>query len=184
MLNLIRETGAVPTAESVAQKANLSLRTVFRHFENKRAKIQAVNDFLTEELFHRFPTPPPGESPDVELLVDQRARRYEHAMPIRKFVECKKHEEPMIREELIRYMERDRLHLARYFEKQLPRDHIESVECLDVIQTITSWNNWVLLRDDLGYSVEKSKKLVVRSLKAFLISMGGDENSMCEAHVL
>ena len=87
LLALIRETGEVPTAEVLAQRAQVSRRSVFRLFDDRASLLRATFDFMYRELLEQFPFPGLSNLPIEERvvrLVDHLASIYEYITPVRR----------------------------------------------------------------------------------------------------
>lgn len=80
---LIREGAGLPTAEQIAARAGVGLRTVFRQFDDLDQLFAGVTArVLTEVLADGPPPAPTGDlDADLDALIARRARGYEHVGP-------------------------------------------------------------------------------------------------------
>src|SRR5690606_12657488 len=74
MLELVGEGVPYPTAEQVAARARVGIRTVFRHFRDRESRFAAMSARSEEEVAPRF-APPPIEGPLEKRLREMVARR-------------------------------------------------------------------------------------------------------------
>ncbi|MBO6933974.1 MAG: hypothetical protein JJ863_03340 [Deltaproteobacteria bacterium] len=168
MFDLIRETGEVPTAKEVADRAKLSRRTVFRLFEDIEDVQRAAMEMQRTEVMQRFPAPTGGPTRDarIDALVEHRTAIYEFIMPLRRVAERLKHRNALVRESQAKNRTLARMHLQGLFAKDLPDGEREVV--LDALLAATSWSAWAHLRDDHGFDVERSKAAMRRTVAALL----------------
>ena len=54
MLDLVRETRAMPTMDTVADRANVSRRSVFRHYTDTSELLSAAFEMQRAEIFSHF----------------------------------------------------------------------------------------------------------------------------------
>jgi len=188
-LDLVRETGELPSAEAVAERAGVSRRSVFRLFDDREALLRSVVELMQRQVLDRFPPPAPHYGPgqlwtrrvdELRRLVAHRASIYEEVRPVRRLAEQMKTRDPLVREHLAHSREMDRSHLAAFLSRlfdqaapdgQPPDDRAGDASrhaVLDAVQLVISWNSWEYLRFDLGQSREEAAASVVRSLTAIL----------------
>jgi len=169
MFDLIRETGEVPTAKEVADRAKLSRRTVFRLFEDLEDVQRAAMEMQRAEVMARFPAPTGGGSlgERIDALVDHRGALYEFIMPLRRVAERLKHRSRLIRESQAKNRALARAHLEGLFADALPGGE-EREPVVDALLAATAWCVWAHLRDDHGFDRERSKAAMRRSVAALL----------------
>lgn len=170
MFDLIRETGEVPTAKAVADRAKLSRRTVFRLFEDIEDVQRAAMEMQRAEVMERFPAPMEGDTLEarVAALVDHRGALYEFIAPLRRVAERLKHRNALIAESQRKNRALARAHLQALFAADLPARGTEREELLDALLAATAWSAWAHLRDDHGLSVERTKAAMRRLVFALL----------------
>ena len=169
MLDLIRETGEVPTAKEVADRAELSRRTVFRLFDDLEDVQRVAMEMQRAEVMQRFPAPTGGGALEarIDALVDHRSAVYEYIMPLRRVAERLKHRNTLIRESQAKNRMLARAHLQGLFAKDLPTgDEREPV--VDGLLAATAWSAWAHLRDDHDLDVERCKAAMRRTVAALL----------------
>lgn len=171
MLDLMRETGDVPSAEAVAARAGVSRRSVFRLFKDVETLSRTANELQQAEVMERFMPPPMPEGDvhaRVDALVAHRAGIYEHIMPVRRIAERRRWHEPVVEADLMRTREAFRAHVEVMFADLAPDDRRARRELFDALELATSWQSWHVLRNEQGCSVARARRVVSATLRALL----------------
>ncbi len=171
VLDLIRETGAVPTVDAAAERAGVSRRSVFRFFTDRESLMRAATEARQHEMAAMFPPPePPAASlaGGVQAVVDHRAAVYEYISPARQLAERLKCTDPIIRSEHERLRRSRRACLAEYFREYLPPPGPQWERALDGLQLALSWNAWWVLRHDFGRTTDEAKEAVALAVRGIL----------------
>ena len=161
MVDLIRETGEVPTPEVIAERAGVSRRTVFRLFDDLEGLRTAVANHMRQQVVTRFPFPMPGGEgfhEKVAALVDHRAKVYEFITPIRRLADSQQRSQPAVAANLAEGRKGFRMHL-----EWLLAEHIEphDKERWHALELVTSWPTWRALREDQHCSVGMAKRILL-----------------------
>ncbi len=163
LLVLIRETGDVPTADVLAERAQVSRRTVFRLFDDRAALLRAMFDLMYAELLERFPFPDVSQLPfedRITGLVDHLASIYEYITPFRRVSERQRANESLIEKERGRIQELYGNQIRAVFEGVTPRSAASVASTEELLQLITSFKVWDHLRTERKHSVAESKSIV------------------------
>ena len=164
-----------PTAAEIAERAGVSLRSVFQHFEDLESLYAAVSDAQMERL-SRFISQETGVGPlgdRTRSFVERRAELLETISPVRRAALL---QEPFS-EELARRLrwahDMAREELVRTFAPELERppreDAMSLVAALDVA---TNWSAWDTLRRMNGLSIGDSKGVMEGTIRALLDETG------------
>ncbi len=155
MLHLVRAGNIAPSAEEVSAKAQVGLRTVFRHFDDMDGLYRELSEIMRAEIGPVVLAPlPEGSWPQrLAALIDRRALVYEKILPFRIAADVHKHRSPFLREdhEALVHMQRTTLSAA------LPpawRDDRLRIEALDLLLSFDSWRR---LRQDQHLTVAEAK---------------------------
>ncbi len=169
MLELIRETGEVPTADAIAERAGLSRRTVFRLFEDLDDLRRSAVARQREEVWRRFPPPAPsGErDADVEALVAHRAAVYEFIAPVRRVADRLEPQAVFLDARALA-RQAHRLHVELMIGPYLPIGAVDRRDHLDAAAVATSWQAWRALRDELGHDAAHAERVTRVSVLALL----------------
>jgi AcrR family transcriptional regulator len=171
LLSLLQDGHLRPTAAEIAQRAGVSLRSVFQHFEDLESLYAAVSDAQMERL-SRFISQETGVGQFADRtrsFVERRAELLEMITPVRRAALL---QEPFS-EELARRLhwahDMARDEIERTFAPELGRpprrDAISLVFALDVA---TNWSAWDTLRRMNGLSIEESKRVMKGTIRALL----------------
>ena len=167
ILNLIPETGDVPSIEAMAERLDTPRRSVFRFFNNKAELYSEMHNLMLQRVQSRFsfPVPDPERSLEetVRLWIDLRIQINEYIMPLRTLVEEKKRGSSLIQ---------DRQKEARQVEEQFTHDlfapylhdHPEQEGIQRLLLLNCSWNVWSVLRNDYGLSIVEGRKLLEKQI--------------------
>jgi TetR/AcrR family transcriptional regulator, regulator of autoinduction and epiphytic fitness len=176
LLQLFEEGDPQPTAPRVAERAGLSLRTVFQHFADMESLYAAVADRQTERVRTLVAdTPDPGLSLPrrIDALVTQRARFYETVTPVRRASLLVAHRSPELTARLDavgRYLRRQ---IADTFASELARlDQRQRADVLSALDAATSWETWDALRRTQRRSVAAAVRAVRVLVGATLGTIG------------
>ena len=161
-----------PTAPRVAERAGVSVRTVWQHFQDLetlfieagRRDLEIARGFLrpidpAEALSHR-----------VASLVEQRVAMFEHMAPVWRAARLQEPFSPQLQNTRERLFALGRDQLAALFATEVSgKSSLDSARLLDAIQVTTSWAIWESLRHDLHLGVEQAMATVTVLLTRLLI---------------
>lgn len=158
LFKLVRSGEINPSAGKVAEKANVSLRTVFRHFE----EIDSLYREMANQCEARFmPTlTRPFEAGDWKgRLLELRDRRmsfFEDVMFLRICTEARRYQSDVIMDDYKRFFRLERASL----EALLP-DHVQSnTELMALIDVALCFDTYRRLRQETRLSPEKAQATV------------------------
>ncbi|MGV8995583.1 MAG: TetR/AcrR family transcriptional regulator [Parvibaculaceae bacterium] len=158
MLALIGEGAIAPGAETVAARAEVGLRTVFRHFDDMDSLYLEISARMNEELRPIALAPLPDGDVRMRLaeLAARRARVFERIMPFKIAADVHKHGSSFLREEHTALAGFMRETLIEALGSKLARDK-QRLEALDML---LSFDTWRRLRVDQKLSAAQAKKIV------------------------
>lgn len=172
ILDLLVEGVEHPTAEAIAARSGVSVRSVFRHFDDLETLYAAAVERHSERMERLF-EPPPVDAPldeRIESLATRRARLYEEMTPVRRAGERLRGRSPVIDERLAFARRLLRGQLATLFDAELAAlEPGARRELLDAVELATSWRAWELLRTEQRCSVSRARGVVARMLSALLL---------------
>jgi AcrR family transcriptional regulator len=158
MLALVREGAVTPAAEEVAKRANVGLRTVFRHFENMESLYREMSAAMLAEIV------PLAERPFaarawrgiLDEMVERRAEIFERILPFKIASDVHRHKSPFLEAEAQRIVAAQRKTLAAVLPKSLRDDGIR-LEGLDLVLSFDSWRR---LRKDQKLSARHARTVI------------------------
>ena len=170
-IGLVEEGELRPTAPRVAERAGVSVRSVFQHF----ADLPALHIAVTERIVERVAVllhPVDPRSPLDERLpafVRHRGALLEAVTPFRRAANVHGPFAPEIQEALRLATDYLRDEVAGAFQPELARVPArDRQEVLDGLSTALSWSAWDALRTDAGCSVEHASAVTTRMVTALL----------------
>lgn len=165
MLALIEEGALTPSAEAVAARAGVGLRSVFRRFKDMESLYHEIT--LTLSRGYELWTVP-FESSDwrgmLAETMDRRFTAFERLLPFRRAANAHRHESPMIQAEHDRIFAMTRAQLASVLPPKIARDQ-EMFETLDLLLSVDSWQR---LRDVQKLDVATARAIIERQVAALI----------------
>lgn len=172
MLDLVRETRAMPTMETVADRANVSRRSVFRHYADTSELLSAAFEMQRAEVFSRFKARDLSdwsEADRVRAFAQRAGRLYEYVAAVRGVAIHSRDEHPVL-DPLLR--EDDAIH--RTFVIGVFGDALEAVArddrelLLSALISASAFTTWQALRHDQRLTVLEARRVTEHSLLALL----------------
>jgi TetR/AcrR family transcriptional regulator, regulator of autoinduction and epiphytic fitness len=171
LLSLLDEGQLTPTAAAIAARAGVSERSVFQHFPDREALLEAV---AREQYDRVVPTLRPVDStlplPErIEQFTAQRARLYELIGGVRRAGLLVEHESPSVAGWLATARQAKAADVQRVFKRELdaiPGDDQEAVEA--ALITLCSWAAWDSWRTHQRLSVARSKAALAAGIAGLL----------------
>ena len=167
MLGLIDEGDLRPTAPRIAERAGVSLRSVFQHFRDVDALFAVATDRQLERigaLVKPLPTTGPLEDRLV-AFVEQRVRIYEAVTPVRRAALAQEPFSSHAVDARDRILAVARAELRRTFAAELEG---QSPELLEALDAAASWQVWEALRSHQGLGEDEARKVLERLLRSLL----------------
>lgn len=175
ILDLLNEGHARPTAQQVAERSGLSIRSIFRLFEEVESLHAAAIARKTERVLPLLEQLPTDKvlADRIEALVENRARFYEVVAPVRRFAVGLAGTSPAITSGLARSRRFFRAQLEDVFASELRMaDPAEATGLADALDAATSWELWDLLRSTQKLSFAAAKAVVRRLVEGTLTTQG------------
>ena len=167
LLELVGEGLVEPTAQQVAKRADVGVRTVFRHFSDMDTLFAAMNERLRSQVVGFFvDQEQTGPLPDrIAALIERRAKIFGIIEPYRRAQEVQRWRSTYLQEEHIKTAKLLRVDLDRW----LPEISTFDSETAEAIELVFSFESWERLRVDQRLGV-KRVQAVTRRLVMALIS--------------
>lgn len=158
MRELIREGIVAPHAEEVAARADVGLRSVFRHFDDMESLYREIADAMIDEVSPMLELPPPSGGVDEILaeMIDRRAKLFERIMPFRIAADVHMHRSPFLLEDRRRMNELLRKAMRAALPAELRKDRTQ----FDALEAAMSFEFWRRLRSDQQLSVAQAKRVM------------------------
>jgi AcrR family transcriptional regulator len=175
VLEIIKEQGGgpVPGAAEVADRANVSERTVFRHFADLDSLFLAAA--AQQRPIHvAYLAPRPAEKDlgqRITAIVKLRAKLWEEVAPVRRVAVRLTHK--TLKDQLAESAKGARDQVSAVFGPELAKAGRDKSNVLDELDVLLSWSVWDALRAAQGASPDRARKLVTEMLTLTLAPYAG-----------
>ena len=171
MLECLEAGDPHPTAKHVAERAGVSVRAVFRHFDKLETLFAAVCELQYDRVLRslRRVRPEAGFEERLGAFVVQQGRLNERISPVRRGAQRYEPVSRAISRCNDRLRQRDRDEIARVFASELselPQD--EQRESIRALAAIASWSHWEELRRHEHLAAPRARRVVEREMQAVL----------------
>lgn len=169
ILDLLIEGETQPTAHAVAARSGVSIRSIFRRFQDMEALHVAAIERQTERLGDLVADiRAEGPLPDrLDALVANRAGVFEAIAPVRRHGLRLAPASVPIRDGLRRADRYFRRQVETVFGPELAsRD--DAADLLEALDAVSSWEAWDRLRTHQHLSVARARRTIERLLAALL----------------
>jgi TetR/AcrR family transcriptional regulator of autoinduction and epiphytic fitness len=173
-IELIDEGDLRPTAPRIAERASVSVRSVFQHFADLDTLFVAVGERVVERTQHLVgpidPDLPLAER--VDALVAQRTRLIEALTPIRRSAMVHQAESSEIGRMFDEAHQLGRTQVKAVFQHEIGALAHDRRLLIDAIDVALSWGTWEVLRMGNQRSVHEAQ-VVVRRLVEWALAGAG-----------
>jgi AcrR family transcriptional regulator len=163
---LIGAGDLAPTAQQVAERAGVGLRSVFRHFRDMESLFAEVDALLLREV-EPFATEPPAQgalATRVRALAARRAWLFERIAPYKRSGNAQRASSPFLRARHVELVRRLRAALWQW----LPELAEAPPELAAAIELLTSFEGWDRLRVEQRLSRERAEATLARVVQVLI----------------
>lgn len=171
MLALFEEGVLKPTAPVIAQRAGVSLRSVFQHFADLESLYADVSERQITKLLGtaRFIPRDSDLESRLRLFTEERARVHEAVAPVRRAALLVEPFSEIVATRLRWVRERGRIEVDHVFDVELrDRPRGERREIVEALTVAASWSAWESLRSHQQLSPLRARKVMRRVLASIL----------------
>lgn len=173
ILDLLSEGNERPTTAEIAERSGVSVRSVFRHFDDVESLYAAAVEAHSGRMAPHYTRPLPSGGLDerVDGIVVRRADLYEAMGPVRRAGERLRKTSPSVADKLEYGRELLRRELETVFADEIatiPRD--ERAEVLDALEAASSWHAWEALTVAQGCPRPRAMAAMARLLRVLVTS--------------
>jgi AcrR family transcriptional regulator len=163
MIELVREGCVAPTAEQVALRADVGLRTVFRHFDDMESLYREMASEVHQLILPVIDMPfiasdLPGR---LEEVIERRCQLFEAILPFQRATEALRHQSAFLQEEQIQMQHVQRQMLCRV----LPRHVQHDPALLAAVDLLLGIDGWSQLRLKQKLSPQQARESLLRSAR-------------------
>jgi len=171
MLDCLEAGITQPTAKQVAERAGVSVRAVFRHFDDLENLFASVAELQYErviESLHPVPTTGPLTK-RVAAFVREHTRLNERIAPVRRAAAFYERSSPAIATCRMTLADSVRVDIARTFAHELSAlAGTEAEIVLEALAAVVSWSQWEELRAHAGLPRTRARRVVELQVRALL----------------
>ncbi len=166
LIELVREGELLPTADQVAGRAGVGLRTVFRHFQDMESLYAEMHAHVRSSMLERFDESSIQGSlaERVRACVRARAAAFESIAPFKR--------SEMVQRWNSRFLQGKNEEMVRELRASLRRTLPETDACARpirrAIELLTSFEAWERLRTDQGLGPEQAHEVIETALLELL----------------
>jgi AcrR family transcriptional regulator len=171
VFELVGEGVLQPTAQQVAERAGVGIRSVFRHFDDMEGLFAEMAARLRGECLSLLREPGPDGPPRAraEALVRRRARLFERVAPYKRSGNVQRWRSGFLQTEhagLARELRADLL-------RSLPELADAAPEVVEAIDLLTSFEAWDRLRGDQRLSRERAEAALAAAVLSLVDGLAG-----------
>ena len=176
MIELVRDGNASPTAEEVAARAGIAMRTVFRHFDDMENLYRAIAQRIQREAQSMLSAESAGSTwrARLDAMIDNRATLYQTLAPMKHAADAMRHRSAFLQADHEKFVRLGRTRLLEQLPAAL-RDDATRVEALDAL---TSFEFFTRLTRDQQLTPKQAADIVKATVAAVLddAAGAGDDN--------
>ena len=167
---LMMEGNLRPTAAQVAERAGVSLRTLWSHFPDLESLFAATGE-KTLEVQYAHHSVIPADQPledRVRAFCRQRAAMLESIAGASRAAQLRLPFSEQLRRNRRRHNERLRTDIGQTFAPEIALAGAAADELVSALLVACTWPAWMGARDDLHLSVEEAERVMERTVMAIL----------------
>ncbi|MFP4513931.1 MAG: TetR/AcrR family transcriptional regulator [Acidimicrobiales bacterium] len=171
MFELLTEGDVPPSVDDIADRARVSVSSIFRYFENLDDLQRQTIDRYFERFAPLFDVPSTdGDLDDrIAALVDARLTLYEAIAPLARLARVRAGDQPVIAASLAETRRFHGAQLRTHFAPDLVGlARAETDDRLDLVDTLTAFEAWDLLRDTRQRSRRQIRRIWLTGVRAVL----------------
>lgn len=168
LLDLLNEGVSRPTAQQVAERSGVSLRSIFRIFDDVQSLHTTASERQMSRVRHLFVDIPSSGTLEerVRSTVATTTRLYESVAPIRRAALRAAPESEPLQRQLAHARVWLRTEIDRVFAPELAR--IDDPDVFAAVETALSFETWDQLRSAQGRAPERAAASITHTLTALL----------------
>lgn len=170
MMQLIRDGNVSPGAARVAELAGVSLRTVFRHFEEMDSLYQEISESMQAQVLPAFFRPYESATWEKRLveLIDRRIALYEAILPFKIVGDLRRHQSAYLDNDYAQHLLLEKVSLESLLPKPIAGDTV----FVSALRASIAFQTWRILRRDLELTVKEARPVMMCTVRALLAGKG------------
>jgi AcrR family transcriptional regulator len=169
LLDLVREGDMAPSAERVAARAHVGMRTVFRHFNDMDRLYREMSWAIESELAGMLAATVAGDDLGERLvgLIRRRADIYERIAPFKRAADAHRHKSAFLAAAHTRIVATAR----RTLEDIVPPAVRRESALFEGLDLLLSYEAWSRLRQEQGLSVDAAREAMELAVRGMIASV-------------
>ncbi|MDG4769876.1 TetR/AcrR family transcriptional regulator [Solwaraspora sp. WMMD792] len=175
-LALISEGDLRPTGERIAERAGISLRTLWTNFKDMETLFEASGEEVLrqQEAAYRPISPNLPLAKRVDAYCRQRARLLQLIAPSARAAQMREPLSPQLHRNRLKHIDRVRAEVEQLFAVELDRAGAGREQLVQAVTVASMWSAWSMLRDGLGLGVDQARAVMTRTVGALLSTGSAD----------
>ena len=171
---LLQDGVLKPTGKLIAERADISLRTLWSNFKDLEALlVQTSRHWLDSDAALGVVIDPGGPLQErIDLFCTMRARRWEHLAPAARSAALGEPFSAALRRSRAEHVARVHADLETVFAREIAAAGQRGELLRTALFVAASWPSWSSMRDDLELDVETATSVVRSTLTALLVPSG------------
>ena len=174
-LALISEGDLRPTGERIAERAGISLRTLWTNFKDMETLFEASGAELLRQQDAAWrpisPTLPLAKR--IDAYCRQRAKLLQLIAPSARAAQMREPVSAQLRRNRLKHIDRVRDEVEQLFADELDRAGTGREQLLNAVVAVSMWPAWSMLRDGLGLGVDPARAVMARTVAALFAEPAG-----------
>ncbi|BCL17391.1 TetR/AcrR family transcriptional regulator [Micromonospora sagamiensis] len=169
-LALISEGDLRPTGERIAERAGISLRTLWTNFKDMETLFEASGEEVLRQQDAAYrPIPPTLPlAKRVDAFCRQRARLLQLIAPSARAAQMREPVSEQLHRNRLKHVDRLRDEVEQLFAAELTQAGAGREQLVHALLTASMWPAWSMLRDGLGLGVDQARAVMARTVSALL----------------
>jgi TetR/AcrR family transcriptional regulator, regulator of autoinduction and epiphytic fitness len=169
-LALISAGDLRPTGERIAERAGVSLRTLWTNFKDMEALFEASGERLLQQQDSAYrPIRPDLPLPErIEAYCRQRVRLLQLIAPVARAAQMREPVSPQLHANRLKHVQRVRAEVESLFAAELNSAGDGREELANALIAASMWPAWSMLREGLGLGVDRARSVLTRTVAALL----------------
>ena len=166
MLALVQEGVLIPNAEQVAERAEVGLRSVFRHFKDMDSLFQELTVLIEADARATFFRPITGETVEARLaeLIERRCGLFERISPFQLASIAHRPRSEFLSQDAQRQV----MLLRELLKQTLTPDIVANFDRFEALDALLSFSTWNRLRREQGLSFDQAQSVIESTAKLLI----------------
>ncbi|MFG1649403.1 TetR/AcrR family transcriptional regulator [Micromonospora sp. NPDC049275] len=175
-LALIAEGDLRPTGERIAERAGISLRTLWTNFKDMETLFEAsgAEVLRQQDAAYRPISPALPLAKRVDAYCRQRARLLQLITPSARAAQMREPVSDQLHRNRLKHIDRVRDEVEQLFAAELTHAGRGREQLLNALVAASMWPAWSMLRYGLGLGVDQARAVMSRTVGALLAEVTTD----------